>query len=155
MKKEKNHCKISQVDEDFIKKGENSSKKYESANSERILVNEENTTNDCNAETLLQHHDKNDCSTSKTRETLLVEDGNDKVQSTPSELFNGETTDKLIRREDNVLLEKLVNLCCRCQLFYLVNKMFYSSKFRTSFLIFSVSFVGKIFLVKVLLVSTC
>ena len=97
----------SQVDEDFIKKGENSSKKYESANSERILVNEENTTNDCKAETLLQHHDKNDCSTSKTRETLLVEDGNDKVQSTPSELFNGETTDKLIRREDNVLQNEI------------------------------------------------
>jgi hypothetical protein len=49
----------SQVDEDFIKKGENSSKKYESANSERILVNEENTTNDCKTETLLHHHDKN------------------------------------------------------------------------------------------------
>jgi hypothetical protein len=59
------------------------------------------------AETLLHHHDKNDCSTSKTRETLLVEDGNDKVQSTPSELFNGETTDKLIRREDNVLQNEI------------------------------------------------
>lgn len=118
----------SQVDEDFIKKGENSSKNVimtdESAAiaSERILVNGENnslenTTNDCNTETQLQH-DKKDCSTSKRRQTLLIDDGNDKVQSTPSQAFTGEkststevctgkTTDKLISGEDNLLQNEI------------------------------------------------